>query len=221
MKERLVLVLAAGVLVGFCSLSLVAVPPAAAHTIKKVGAYQFVVGWGAEPAYAGQLNSVQLVLTRLSTGKPVVNLGTSLTVTVIYGSRRMPMALTPTFDPDTGFGTPGDYRAWFFPTAPGTYTFQFTGKIGSQAVNESFTSGPTTFSMVEDPITAQFPVKVPTTAQLAQRLAATTPAPSSGGRTLGIIGIVMGALGLVAGGGALLSASGRATGRRTIGEPDQ
>ena len=37
-------------------------------------------------------------------------------------------------DADTGFGTPGDYRAFFFPTAPGDYTFQFTGTIGSSSL---------------------------------------------------------------------------------------
>jgi hypothetical protein len=190
-------------------LPLVTASPAAAHTVRKVGAYNFVVGWGSEPAYAGLLNSVQLVLTKLSDGKPVVNLGNSLTVTVIYGTQKMPLALTPTFDPDTGFGTPGDYRAWLFPTAPGNYTFHFTGKIGTQAVGESFTSGPTTFATVEDPMNAQFPVKAPSAAQLSQRLDTALPrlkgsSSSSSGRTYGIMGIIVGALGLVVGGLALV-----------------
>ena len=89
----------------------VAAAPAAAHTQKNVGAYQFTVGWGSEPAYAGQLNSVQLVLKDISTGKPYTKLADTLKVTVIYGQQTVEYALTPTFDPDTGFGTPGDYRA--------------------------------------------------------------------------------------------------------------
>ena len=188
--------------------------PAAAHQTKKVGAYTFVVGWGSEPAYSGLLNSVQLVLSKAATGKPVVNLGTSLSVTVVYGTLKLPMALPPTFDPDTGFGTPGDYRAWFFPTAAGNYTFHFVGKIGTQAVNQSFTSGPTTFSTVEDPMNVQFPAKAPTTAQISQRLDTVLPrltssvstAPGSGGRTLGIVGIIVGTLGLIVGGIALVRA---------------
>jgi hypothetical protein len=152
-----------------------------------------------------------LVLTKLGTGKPVVDLGTSLRVIVIYGTQQLPLALTPTFDPDTGFGTPGDYRAFFFPTAPGDYTFHFKGKIGSQAVDQSFSTGPTTFSTVEDPMSAQFPVKAPTTAQLSQRLDNVLPrlgttSPSSSSRTLGIIGIVVGTLGLIVGGLALARA---------------
>jgi hypothetical protein len=209
MRRKLAAVLATAVVTAL--LLLVAASPAAAHTVKKVGAYQFVVGWGSEPAYAGLLNSVQLVLTKLSDGKPVVNLGNSLTVTVVYGTQKMPLALTPTFDPDTGFGTPGDYRAWLFPTAPGNYTFHFTGKVGTQVVDESFTSGPTTFATVEDPMNAQFPVKAPSAVQLSQRLDTALPrlkssSSSSSGRTYGIIGIAIGALGLIAGGFALVRA---------------
>ena len=176
--------------------------PAAAHTQKNVGAYKFTVGWGSEPAYAGQLNSVQLVLKDIATGKPYTKLTDTLKVTVIYGQQTVEYALAPTFDPGTGFGTPGDYRAFFFPTAPGDYTFKFTGAIGSQKVDESFTSGPTTFATVEDPTTAQFPVKTPTNAQLAQRLDAelgrvATDSQVSSARTMGIIGIVVGVIGVV------------------------
>ncbi len=209
MRRKFTAALVACALTGL--LLLLAASPAAAHTVRKVGAYQFVVGWGSEPAYAGQLNSVQLVLTDLRTGKPVVDLGDSLTVTVIYGTQRVPLALTPTFDPDTGLGTPGDYRAWLFPTAPGNYTFHFTGKVGTQAVDESFTSGPTTFATVEDPTNAQFPVKVPTEAELSQRL--DTVLPRLTGLRLvvkwtnyGIVGIIVGALGLIVGGIALVRA---------------
>src|SRR6266545_3616700 len=47
-----------------------------------------------------------------------------------------------------GDGTPGDYRAWFIRTAPGPYTFHFTGSIKGQKVDEKFTSSPTTFDEV-------------------------------------------------------------------------
>jgi hypothetical protein len=175
--------------------------PAAAHTQKNVGAYKFTVGWGSEPAYAGQLNSVQLVLATLGSGKAYTSLTDTLRVTVVFGQQKVDYALTPTFDADTGFGTPGDYRAFFFPTAPGDYTFHFTGKIGAQTVDESFTSGPSTFSTVEDPTAAQFPVKAPTNVQLAQRLDAELPrlateSQVSSARTMGMIGIVVGVIGI-------------------------
>ena len=187
----------------------IAAAPAMAHTQKTVGAYQLTVGWGGEPAYAGQLNSVQLVIADAATGKPYTKLTDTLKVTVLYGQQKVEYALTPTFDADTGFGTPGDYRAWFFPTAPGNYTFQFTGTIGSQQVNESFTSGPTTFATVEDPTNAEFPVKTPTNAQLAQRLDAelgrvATSSDVSSAKTIGYIGIAVGAIGVVLAAFALL-----------------
>jgi hypothetical protein len=185
-----------------CALLLPVAVPASAHTVKDVGAYKLTVGWGGEPAYAGQLNSVQLVVVDKATGKPVLTAGDSLKVTVIYGSKQTQFALTPTYDPDTGFGTPGDFRAWFYPTAPGDYTFHFTGSIGSQQVDQSFTSGPTTFATVEDPSAVQFPVKAPSNAQLAARMSAdsartATSSEVSSARTMGIIGIVVGVLGLV------------------------
>jgi hypothetical protein len=185
-----------------CTFLLPAAGPAAAHTAKDVGPYQLLVGWGSEPTYAGQQNSVQLVVTDKATGKPVVDIGNSLKVTVIYGAQQKQFALEPTYDADTGLGTPGDFRAWFFPTAPGDYTFHFAGSIGSQKIDESFTSSPTTFATVEDPAAVQFPVKAPSNAQLAARVSAqsartATQSQVSSARTMGIVGIVVGVLGLV------------------------
>ena len=176
--------------------------PAAAHEVRQVGAYRFTVGWGTEPAYAGQENSVQLILARRTTGKAVVGLGNTLHVTVGFGTQTMTLALEPTFDPDTGLGTPGDYRAWLFPTVPGDYTFHFTGTIGAQKIDQSFTSGPTTFSTVQDPTAAEFPVQTPTMTELAQRVNVALPRLASSSQAsraelFGLIGMVVGALGLV------------------------
>src|SRR5205085_11018453 len=87
--------------------------PAAAHEIRDVGKYQFTVGFGNEPAYTGQENFVQFFLHDRATGKPVTNLGPSLKVEVIVGSQKMTLAFEPSFDPDTGLGTPGEYDASF------------------------------------------------------------------------------------------------------------
>lgn len=184
--------------------------PAFAHEERTVGAYHFVVGWGDEPAYAGLKNSVQLILSTKA-GKPVTNLGDSLKVEVVFGQQQMELPLEPAFDPEEGFGTLGDYRAWVIPTAPGAYTFHFFGTIGKQEVDERFTSGPTTFDDVADPAEVEFPTKVPTGTEIAARLdreiprvnAAITSARSEAkdrvdtARTLAIVGIVVGAVGLV------------------------
>jgi hypothetical protein len=143
-------------------------------------------------------------------GKPVTDFGDSLKVEVVYGTQKSSMSLEPTFDPDTGLGTRGDYRAWFFPTAPGNYTFHFKGSIGSQRVDQSFSSGPQTFETVKGTSSAEFPVKNPSTgdlAALAQRQAAridaagatvrTAKGSANSARTIGVIGIGLGSLGIV------------------------
>ena len=183
--------------------------PAFAHEERTVGAYQIVVGWGDEPAYAGQKNSVQLLATKA--GKPVLNLGDSLKVEVVFGEQQMELSFEPAFDVEEGFGTPGDYRAWIIPTTPGTYTFHLVGAIGKQKVDERFTSGPTTFDDVADPAEVEFPTKVPTGTELSERLdreiprvnAAVASARSqaedradTAGR-LAVVGIVIGAVGLL------------------------
>jgi hypothetical protein len=175
--------------------------PAWAHEARDVGAYHFLVGWGSEPAFVGQENSIQLILTDRATGKPVMNLGT-LKVTAVFGAQTMVFALEPTFDPDTGLGTPGDYRAWLFPTAPGDYTFHFAGTVASQKIDQSFTSSPTTFNPVQEPTTAEFPVQTPTMTELSQRVSVALPrlatsSQNSRAQLFGILGMAVGALGLV------------------------
>jgi hypothetical protein len=186
--------------------------PALAHQEVTVGRYHVEVGFGDEPPYAGFRNSVQLILTQEATGDAVTDLGDTLKVTVKTGAQSMPLSLEPNFEVG-GDGEPGDYRAWFIPTAPGTYTFQFSGTIKGQAFDRSFSSGPTTFDDVKDPITAEFPFKAPTNAQLATRVQQDAARQSAAlaaqarrardqadsARLLGLIGIVAGAIGIVIG----------------------
>ena len=192
---------AALVAVALCLALVTLAAPAAAHTTKDVGAYTMTVGWGSEPTYTGQQNSVQLLLYDKATGKPILDLTDTLKVTVVFADKQATFPIAPEFDVEEGLGTPGDYRAFFFPTAPGDYTFHFTGKIGAQKVDASFTSGPSTFSTVEDPSAAQFPVKAPTNVQLSQRMDAelsrlATESQVSSARALGIVGIVVGVIGI-------------------------
>ena len=188
-----------------------ATSPALAHVEKTVGKYKFVVGWGDEPTYAGFRNSVQLILSD-SNGKPVTDLGDSLKVTVVFSGQTVTYPLETTFDPDSGEGTPGDYRAFFIPTRPGDYTFHFTGSIHGQKVEQSFTSSPTTFDPVKDPTEVMFPAKDPSAGDLANRVEAVDArtalartAADKGKSTantaliLAIVGLVLGAGGLVAG----------------------
>jgi hypothetical protein len=197
--------------------------PASAHEGRKVGRYMFIVGFGDEPAYAGAKNSVQLLLHDAATDKPVVDLGDTLKVDVSQGTDdtpKMSIAMEPDFEIGE-FGTPGDYRAFFIPTAPGAYTFHFTGTIKGQRVDQKFTSGPQTFSEVDDPAGVSFPTKDPTTGQLSarvdretQRLTAAVAASdqraqdandaAGTARLIAIVGVVVGLLGLAAAGLAVL-----------------
>ena len=58
---------------------------ASAHAERTVGPFDFEIGFGTEPAYVGQPNSVQLILNK--NGKPVTDLGDQLKVTVSFGDR--------------------------------------------------------------------------------------------------------------------------------------
>jgi hypothetical protein len=198
--------LPASVVAGAIALS--AVLPASAHEVRTVGAFQFTVGWLHEPAYADEQNAVQFLL-KDSKGNPVTDLGDTLKVEVIYQAQKMPaLSLNPTFDPDTGLGMPGEYLASIIPTRPGNYTFQFTGSVKGQSVDQSFTSSPTTFDEVKEPTAVEFPAQDPTRAQVSQRLdridarvaAAQSTAKNDAdlARNLAIAGIVLGALGTVA-----------------------
>jgi hypothetical protein len=210
------------VVVATAAIVLSLAPVASAHEVRPQGEIVMVVGFGTEPAYAAQPNSVQLILSRGD--EPVVDLGGTLDVEVSFGDQTMALELEPNFAVGE-FGEPGDYRAWFIPTRPGQYTFHFTGSVDGQDVDETFTSGPRTFSDVNDPAEIQFPEQDPSTGELAERIEREVPRLSSaiddarasaaaasddsdGARTLGLIGIVAGILGLVAGLAALV-ASGR------------
>jgi hypothetical protein len=183
--------------------------PAWAHEERDVGAYHLAVGFGDEPAYAGVENSVQMFLHTAS-DQPVTNLGNTLKVEIIFGGQSMTLPMEPFFEVGES-GIPGDYRAFFIPTTPGDYTFHFTGNILGQKIDQRFTSSPTTFSAVVDPSTVQFPQKAPSNVQLATRLTQEVPrltariaaaesradGRASAARTVGVVGLIVGALGLI------------------------
>ena len=201
-----------------------AAPAAFAHEERVIGHGKFDVGvgFGTEPAYAGQPNSVQMFLNDAK-HKPIIDLGDTLNITVKFGTQTKDLGtMEPNFEVGE-FGTPGDYRAWFIPTRSGPYTFILTGKIGSTDIGtETFTSAKDTFASVTDPGSVEFPVQDPSNAELAGRIAAETPrlqaATSSAqdaadsARTIAIVGIVLGALGLIV---AIVVIATRPKGRAT------
>jgi hypothetical protein len=214
MRRRILAAMVAATLAGLLIPLLAS--PASAHEDKTVGRYHFAVGFGDEPAYAGEKNSVQLLLAAAN-DKPVTDLTNTLKVEVTTGTAEpLKLSMEPFFEVGE-FGTPGDYRAWFIPTTPGSYSFHFTGTIKGQKIDQTFRSGPRSFSDVDDPAQVQYPVKQPTGGQLATRAdretarinAALTEErnqardDAASARTLAAIGLVVGVLGLLAGGVAL------------------
>jgi hypothetical protein len=153
--------------------ALTGVAGASAHVVQQFGSYSIAIGWLHEPTYVGVENAVQ-VIVKDAQDKPVNDLPDgALKVTVSTGSQTSgSMTLQPSFDPDTGLGTPGEYDAPLIPTAPGVYTFHLTGSINGTNVSQSFTSSDKTFDDVTDPSAAgiEFPTKVPAISAVSTRL---------------------------------------------------
>ncbi len=166
------------------ALLLVGAAPASAHVVTKVGKYQLTVGWNVEPTYSGVPNAVYLGVKDAATLQPVDDIGNNLKVVVSTGNQSsQPLEPELSFDSDTGLGSHGVYLAPIIPTSPGVYTFKFSGAINGQPINNlSFSSSDSTFNDVVDPTSVQFPVKIPTAAELstnAQRSSARAEAAQS------------------------------------------
>jgi hypothetical protein len=183
---------------------ILAAPPASAHETRQVGEYEFVVGWWTEPAFANQPNGPEVTISKK--GKPVVE-GVELTADLTFGEETVTYPLEPAFIVGI-FGDPGNYNADLVPTRPGTYEFRVYGTVEGTEVDEVFTSGPETFNDIQDPASTAFPAADPNNAELSERiqteadrvaaLGSETEKDVSSARTLGLIGLIVGALGLIA-----------------------
>jgi hypothetical protein len=206
------------------TLALVVSATASAHVVKQFGSYSVAMGWLHEPTYVGVENAVQ-VIVKDGSGSPVNDLqpGDLQVVVSTAGQQTAALPLQPSFDPDTGLGTPGEYTASLIPTQVGDYTFHLSGSIHGQAVDETASSSDTTFNSVTAGTDVQFPVKLPalgdlstliqrvdgrvtaeqTTAAQAQQVAtqaqqAASQASDNANRAL-LAGILVGGLGVLLG----------------------
>jgi hypothetical protein len=212
-RTRTVITLAAAAFI-----MLIPLAAASAHTGTSVGHIDMETGFLVEPAYVGQPNGVELFL--MHEGKPVNDLGDSLKVEVTFGDESTgPQTLEPAFFFEDGkleFGTPGEYAYHFIPSQAGPYTFHFQGTVDGQKIDESFTSGPDSFSEVEAVASAEFPqVGAPTSEELATRMdqeaqrtddaithaeAAASDAQSAAdsAKTMAMLGLLVGTIGVIA-----------------------
>ena len=212
--------------------SLASTAAISAHDHRSVGGYQFTVGFAVEPAIEGVANGVDLRVEKsaasdghdTSSGNgssmghghgdlvPVEGLEGTLQVEVTHlvsgVSGSMPLY--------TVFGQPGHYKAALIPTASGDYRFRFYGTVEGNQVDETFESGPNTFSTVNPAGDLHFPDRQATareiegvvrgaqsTSQEAQDAALEAVDSASAARMIGIAGVVLGVLGLGAGAAGL------------------
>ena len=155
----------AGVTAGLLLLSLLSAPIVAAHGHTAASGFNLVIGWSGEPALVGQPNAIQLFVYDQDE-KPITDIPADAisVVASTAGQDSSSMSLAP------AFGTPGAYSAEIIPTAPGDYTFHFTGTIHHKAIDVSMASGAETFDAVVAPSDLEFPVKQPTLTEVGTRL---------------------------------------------------
>ncbi|HEX2221498.1 MAG TPA: hypothetical protein VHK06_03145, partial [Candidatus Limnocylindria bacterium] len=159
--------------------------PVAAHEVRQVSGYEFVVGFMDEPVFTNQKSGLEFQVT--ANGEPVEGLEETLEAEVSFAEQTRGLPLSPRF------GQQGWYESVFFPTAAGPYTFRIHGEIAGEAVDESFTSGPETFSEVQDAASGQFPVAFPPTADVVRDAQVGAQAA-----TTATIALAVGGVGLIA-----------------------
>ena len=169
---------------------------------------------GAAIVFLNRTGEPQLIASGMHTdeahaaaglGEPVTGLEDTLQVEVthISSGQSTVMALAPLFE------HPGAYTADFIPTQPGGYGFRFFGSIEGQPFDEAFESGANTFDAVQSRAAAQFPVALPSVRELegvvrsSQASADEALDAVAGARVIGIVGIVVGAVGLLTAAGAI------------------
>jgi hypothetical protein len=189
------------------------------------GKYQAVVGFLTEPAYQGQMNSLDLTVTSKtektpdgSAPKPIEGLEKTLKAQVISNGKTLDLTV------QSRFNMPGKYAAYFQPTASGQYSFRVYGDINGDKVDEKFDSGPNTFGDVQPIAALQFPNAVAAApADLQAQLDAAKSAADTA-RLIAIVGVVVGVLGLVVAGMALMrrpaanAGAGRITSQASEGD---
>jgi hypothetical protein len=163
--------LIAGATVAVLLLSLFSAPIVAAHGHTTAAGFKFVIGWANEPTLVGQPNAVALFVYDQA-DKPITDVPADAISVVVStaGQDSGALSLAPAFDVEEGFGTPGEYSSDLIPTAPGDYTFHFTGTIHDKAIDVSMASGAETFDGVVAPADLEFPVKQPTLTEVGTRL---------------------------------------------------
>ena len=175
---------------------------ALAHENRDVGKYRLTVGWTGEPAYQGQRNGLSLAIVNKDTNQPVEGAEKTLKAEILFGGQKREVPLRAVFR------QPGQYTSDVIPTRDGDYRFHFFGDIEGQKIDEVFDSADGKFNAVQKTDALYFPGS-DSSAQLTQTVQAVDQKASQS-QTFGILGLILGALGLVAGGGAFMNSRRKA-----------
>jgi hypothetical protein len=184
---------------------------ASAHERRAVQQYTFVVGWLNEPAYVNQPNAIDLRISKTDDGSPVEGLERTLKAEASAEGKKLSVELRPRFR------TPGAYDGRLLPTSEGQFAFRIAGTIEGRQIDETFTAGPSTFGLVEKPVS--FPRELPSlpgldesVRGLEQRVVSLESDGDSGtantALAVGIACIVIGFAGLAAGAYAIARKAG-------------
>jgi hypothetical protein len=171
-------------------LALLATNVALGHGSREVDGYQLEVGFIDEPVAAGQRSGLELEAT--GGGQPVQGLEQTLIAEVLYGDHSLDLPIDPRS------GAPGWYESVFTPSAAGQYTFHISGTIGGTQIDERFTSGVDGFDDVSEAAGGQFPVQLPSLADVAEDAKRGAEATDlvRVATTLGAVGAITGLLAL-------------------------
>lgn len=191
-----------------CGILLVALAlpgTALAHERRTIGngKYDVVVGWLVEPAYVGMKNGATIRISNAGTTTPVTGADKTVKLAIRQGASTQAFPLKPVSGQD------GFYSADIVPTRVGDYQWMFSGSIGDDSVNETFDTADGKFNGVETTSALEFPVQIGDPAQNAAAVQS-AQADAQGARTLALVGIGVGIVGLLVGLGALALAMRRA-----------
>lgn len=185
--------LAAAAVISLVLVALAVPATALAHERRTIanGQYDVVVGWSVEPAYVGMTNTATIRIMNAGTTTPVTGADKTLKLTIRQGASTQAFPLTPVFGQD------GLYQADIVPTRVGDYQLIFTGTIGDASMNETFDTADGKFDAVQPANAVQFPVQIGDPVENAQAAQA-SQADAQSARTLAIVGIGVGVIGLIA-----------------------
>jgi hypothetical protein len=176
-------------------LGLLVVPSTAlAHERRTIGHgnYDVVVGWDQEPSYVGLKNGASIRISQAGSDPavPVEGADKTLKVHIRQG------ATIKEFPLRAVFGQPGYYMADIVPTRAGDYQWVFVGTLNGHPIGETFDTADGKFDVVRAASALEFPVSSPDPAQATADMAS-AQAAAQGARTLALVGIGVGALGLL------------------------